>query len=184
MEIRELNPSDTASYRILRVQALNEWPPAFGSPASEEKEKSIKETESFLSGSKERKLFGSFDGDKLTGIVRHSLYSGSNEGHRAYIAGLYVEPGHRGQGIGRALLARGIEESKKNKEIRRVNLTVVSNQSAAISLYESMGFEKCGIDYEAFSAKGQYFDEILMTKPIKRSQSNHADDTTAISAPR
>jgi len=183
MEIRELNPSDTASYRAIRIQALDEWPPAFGSPAVEEKEKSIEETERFLSGSKERKLFGSFDGHKLTGIIRHSLYSGSNEGHRAYIAGLYVDPDHRGQGIGRALLARGIEESKKNNEIRRLNLNVVSDQKAAISLYESMGFEKCGIDYEAFSAKGRYFDEILMTKPIERSLSNKTGILTPGAAP-
>ena len=171
MKIRELTSADAVPYRTLRVQALTEWPPAFGSPVAEEKGKPVEETESFLKGSKDRKLFGSFDGHKLTGIVRYSRYSGSNEGHRAYIAGLYVDPDHRGQGIGRALLARGIEESKKDKEIRRINLTVVSEQFAAIKLYESMGFEKCGVDYEAFLERGHYFDEILMTKPMTGKQS-------------
>ncbi len=184
MEIRELTSSDTASYRPLRIQALAEWPPAFGSPAIEEKEKSTTEIERFLNGSKERKLFGSFEDHKLTGIVRYSLYSGSNENHRAYIAGLYVDPDYRGQGVGRALLKKGIEEAKKNKEVRRINLTVVSGQKAAIKLYESMGFEKCGIDYEAFSAKGRYFDEILMTKPMMKNQSNQALQTTSASARR
>lgn len=41
-----------------------------------------------------------------------------------------------------------------------------------------MGFEKCGIDYEVFSARGQYFDEILMTK----KQSKQAVHTSRASA--
>ncbi|MGJ8678666.1 MAG: hypothetical protein ACSHX0_14240 [Akkermansiaceae bacterium] len=46
------------------------------------------------------------------------------------------------------------------------NWTVVSDQLAAIRLYEPLGFVECGIDYEAFSTRGQFFDEILMTKPV------------------
>lgn len=47
MEIRELTSLDAATYRTLRVQALSEWPPAFGSLAEEESKKPITETESF-----------------------------------------------------------------------------------------------------------------------------------------
>ncbi|MDA3832183.1 MAG: GNAT family protein [Spirochaetales bacterium] len=164
MEIRELRSSDAASYRQLRLQALAEWPPAFGSPVEEEREKPIEDIESFLIGTRDRKLFGAFAGSILLGIVRYSRYSGSNERHRAYVAGLYVDPGHRGQGVGRALLEKVLNESHKDPTIRRINLTVVSDQSKAIRLYESLGFVECGTDYEAFSARGQFFDEILMTK--------------------
>ena len=173
MEIRELKSSDATSYRKLRLQALAEWPPAFGSPVEEENEKPMKETESFLIGTRDRKLFGTFVGSMLTGTVRYSRYSGSNEGHRAYVAGLYVDPDHRGQGAGRALLERTIDESKNDKTIRRLNLTVVSDQSTAIRLYESLGFVECGTDYEAFSARGQFFDEILMTKPVEQGSGDN-----------
>ncbi|MDF1811505.1 MAG: GNAT family N-acetyltransferase [Verrucomicrobiales bacterium] len=172
MEIRELKSFDATSYRELRVQALAEWPPGFGSLVGEEKEKAMEETESFLTGTTDRKLFGAFAGSMLTGTVRYSRYSGSNEGHRAYIAGLYVDPGHRRKGAGRALLEKAIDESKKDQTIRRINLTVVSDQSMAIRLYQSLGFVECGIDYEAFSARGLFFDEILMTKQIERSTGN------------
>jgi len=166
MEIRELKPSDAAPYRALRIQALREWPPAFGAPAEEEEVKPLSETESFLIGSKNQKLFGAFVDGVLIGTVRCSRYSGSNESYRFYLAGFYVKPNHRSQGIGRALLTASIEEAKKDPIVRRINLTVVSAQSEAIQLYESMGFSRCGVDYEAFSARGQFFDELLMTKPI------------------
>ena len=172
MKIRELTPLDAGLYRALRIQALSEWPPAFGSPVEEEEKKTISETEVFLEGSKNRRLFGAFKKSSLIGIVRYSRYSGSNEGHRSYIAGLYVDPSHRGQGNGRALLERCLREAKNDDSIRRVNLTVVSAQLAAIRLYESLGFVRCGTDYEAFRAKDQFFDELLMTMPIKKDDSN------------
>ena len=166
MKIRELTSLDAGCYRTLRIQALSEWPPAFGSAVEEEEKKTITETENFLSATKDRKLLGAFVGSSLIGSVRYSRYSGSNEGHRSYIAGLYVDPGHRGKGVGRALLERCLSEAENDEAIRRVNLTVVAAQMAAIRLYESVGFVKCGTDYEAFSADGQFFDELLMTLPL------------------
>lgn len=177
MEIRELTSLDARIYRELRIQGLSEWPPAFGTPTEEEENKAITETERFLTGSNDRRLFGAFANSNLIGIVRHSRYSGSNEGHRSYIAGLYVDPSHRGLGVGRALLEKCINESKSDGTIRRINLTVVSGQLAAIRLYESIGFVKCGTDYEAFSANGQFFDELLMTMPVKTNSSNKCSES-------
>lgn len=47
--------------------------------------------------------------------------------------------------------------------IRRINLSVVTRQEAAIRLYESLGFRWYGTEQEVFSRAGQYFDEHLMT---------------------
>ena len=166
MNIRNLSPTDAVHYRKLRLQALHEWPPAFGSPANEEEKKSVEEMANFLKETGDRKLFGAFVDSALVGMVRHSRYSGSNEGHRSYVASFYVDPGFRGHGTGRALLTAAINDAENDEVIQRINLTVVSSQAPAIQLYESVGFSKCGTDYEAFSARDEFFDELLMTKRL------------------
>ncbi|NJO40268.1 MAG: GNAT family N-acetyltransferase [Cyanobacteria bacterium CRU_2_1] len=52
------------------------------------------------------------------------------------------------------------------QSIRRVNLTVVTQQEAAICLYRSLGFRIYGTEQEAFLKAGRFYDEHLMTLPI------------------
>lgn len=119
-----------------------------------------------LGKTEDRVFTGAFSNGELIGIVRVSRYSGNNEKHRAYIAGLYVDSKFRRRGIGRELVRSAIDAAESHLRIRRLNLMVVSCQEAAVTLYESLGFRRCGTDSEAFSAKGEFFDEIMMTLPM------------------
>jgi len=163
MKIQILAPVNASAYRNLRLNSLREWPPAFGVPAEEEEQLNLKDFENRLVETNERCFFGAFAEDTLVGSLRFSRYSGKNEQHRAYLAGLYVAPKHRGRGYGRALVAQAIDRAKGDNTLRRLNLTVVSGQTSAIKLYHSLGFVSYGIEKEAFEARGQLFDEILMT---------------------
>jgi len=174
MNIRLLQGSDAVPYKELRIQAVSEWPPAFGVIPEEEEAKEITSIARSLEHSENRSFWGAFSSGALIGILRYSRYSGENEGHRAYIAGLYVAPECRGQGVGRSLVEYAIREARNDPRIRRLNLTVVSGQAAARRLYESLGFEECGIDFEAFEARGSYFNEIMMTLPIGSGKSNNS----------
>lgn len=86
----------------------------------------------------------------------------------AYVAGFYVAPEHRGNGYGRELISTAIGYARSEWELLRINLAVVSEQKAAIALYRSIGFTEYGIEREAFSRKGQSFDEILMTFDLRK----------------
>ena len=159
--VRILIPANAEAYRSLRLHALHEQPPAFGSLP--ELEPNLVETAARLAESDDRCFFGAFHGEQLIGIVRLSRYSAANEKHRAYLAGLYVLPPFRHQGFGRTLILEALSRAANALGVKRLNLTVVTQQEAAIRLYQSFGFRIYGTELETFSKDGQFYDEHLMT---------------------
>ena len=161
IEVRVLTSSDAEAYHVVRLQALHELPPAFGSLP--ENEPNISETAARLMESDDRCFFGAFQGEQLIGIVRLSRDSAANEKHRAYFRGLYVLPDFRRMGCARALLGQALSRATNLPGLRRINLTVVTQQEAAIALYQSLGFCIYGTEPETFSRDGRFYDEHLMT---------------------
>ncbi|MBC7972308.1 MAG: GNAT family N-acetyltransferase [Verrucomicrobia bacterium] len=160
-DVRVLTLIDAEAYRTVRLSALREQPPAFGSLP--EDEPNLTETAARLIESDDRCFFGAFQDEQLIGIVRLSRYAAPNEKHRAYLAGLYVMTPFRRNGCGRALVRKALSRAANTPGIRRVNLTVVTQQEAAIRLYQSLGFQIYGTEQETFSRAGCFYDEHLMT---------------------
>ncbi|MBD2020480.1 GNAT family N-acetyltransferase [Leptolyngbya sp. FACHB-36] len=169
IRVRALSPADAESYRVVRLRALHEQPPAFGSLP--EDEPALSEIAARLAESDDRCFFGAFQNDQLIGIVRISRYSAANEKHRAYLGGLYVLPAFRRTGCGRSLVKQALSWATNAQTIRRVNLTVVTQQKAAIDLYRSLGFRIYGTEQETFSKAGRFYDEHLMT--LELTSENH-----------
>ncbi|MCU0533130.1 MAG: GNAT family N-acetyltransferase [Hydrococcus sp. Prado102] len=161
ISIRSLTPADAESYRVVRLRALNEQPPAFGSLP--EDEPNLAETATRLIESDERCFFGAFSNQQLVGIVRISRYDATNEKHRAYLAGLYILPSFRRNGCGKLLVKKALSWVANKQNIRRINLTVVTEQEAAIRLYQSFGFRIYGTEQETFLKNGRFWNEHLMT---------------------
>ena len=67
---------------------------------------------------------------------RPSLYA---EGLEAHLQELYVVPGRRGEGLGRALLEAAIEEAR-TAGATFIDLGTSEDDKAARALYESAGF--------------------------------------------
>lgn len=162
--VRLLTSNDAEEYRLVRLRALQEQPPAFGALPEDEPTRS--ELVQRLVASDDRCFFGAFQGGQLLGILRFSRYSAPNEKHRAYLAGLYVLPPFRRHGCGRSLIREALNRASNAAGIRRVNLTVVTQQKAAIRLYQSFGFRIYGTEQETFSSAGEFYDEHLMTLAI------------------
>ena len=68
--------------------------------------------------------------------LRPSYWTG---GRHAYLEELYVAPGQRGRGLGRALLGAAIAEAR-NAGATDIDLSTSDDDTAAIALYESCGF--------------------------------------------
>jgi len=65
------------------------------------------------------------------------------EKEKGYIRMMGVDPGYRGQGLGRAILVAGIEYLRE-RGMKEIELLVDSRNTSAKRLYQSMGFKRKG----------------------------------------
>lgn len=83
--------------------------------------------------------------------------------HRAKLWGVFVEPSHRREGLGRAVVASAIELARTWGGIDYVDLGVSENAPDAQRLYEQLGFRAWGREPESLQHDGRRYDEIFMT---------------------
>ncbi|MFI6283521.1 GNAT family N-acetyltransferase [Streptomyces sp. NPDC051018] len=86
--------------------------------------------------------------------------------HVRQIQGLVVAPGARGLGIGRALLRRAFDESRRQGAVR-ITLRVLGHNTPARALYASEGFAVEGVLPEEFWLDGRYVDDVLMGRSLR-----------------
>ena len=163
--IRVLSPDDLEAFWALRLQGLQECPVAFGGSYDEEKELPLEEVARHF-GHEGIRLFGAFTGDgQLVGIavLDRAPPQYKRVQHKAEIWGMYVAPRFRGQGIGRALLEAALSHARGLAGLRRINISVMTSNQVAKSLYESCGFERYGVEPEVVRIDGDYYDAAHMT---------------------
>lgn len=68
-------------------------------------------------------------------------------GRMGSIQNVGVAPGHRGQGLGRALVLQSLHGFRRSR-VRRVSLEVTAENEAAVELYRSLGFRVCRTMYQ------------------------------------
>ncbi|HLI83320.1 MAG TPA: GNAT family N-acetyltransferase [Bryobacteraceae bacterium] len=166
VQIRRLYPADAQACWRLRLQALESDPAAFGEDADEHRKRTVAEVAGRLASDWNCTL-GAFDGPDLIGMVGVGRQERAKRKHVAHIWGMFVAPGRRGSGIGRALVLAAIEHARSLPGLRKVQLSVITTQPAARALYQSLGFRSFGIDPEALFVDGKYLDEEFMYLPLR-----------------
>src|ERR1700704_1607611 len=144
MRIRELERRERALYRELRLRALAESPDAFGRKLVDELTRSdadwIRLTESVTTPGGQVMLVAEEAGRPL------GLAFGIFDKERAktgHVGGMWVDPGARGRGAGRALLDAAIAWAR-SRGLGRLELWVTQGNSPAVRLYERAGFADTG----------------------------------------
>lgn len=87
-------------------------------------------------------------------------------GRRSHVAeiGMGVRDDWHGHGVGKALLAALVDKADNWLGLVRLELTVFSDNAAAIRLYEKFGFEREGICRAYAFRAGAYADVISMAR--------------------
>ena len=86
----------------------------------------------------------------------------SKNGTRVTSTGVYVSAFARSTGVGRALIVELIRIVKEFGSVEQVLLAVGHTQTAARSLYLSLGFEGYGTEPNALKVGNTYIDEDYM----------------------
>jgi RimJ/RimL family protein N-acetyltransferase len=97
----------------------------------------------------------------------------SAESEQAHVGllGILVHRDHRGHGVGRAMLARALDECRGKFEL--VELRVFSINTRARHLYEEFGFQFVGRLPRMIRRNGQYYDEDVMVLDLASRSAKH-----------
>lgn len=158
IKITRLPTERWSDYKQLRLEAVQDSPQSFLTTAEETNQEPDSEWQDKI----KNMFFAVTEDDQLVGMV--GCYSDNKEklSHIAHIVSVYVSPSFRGQGIARQLLTTALDFAKTSKQIKKVQLEVVTTQVPAYHLYLSLGFQKVGARQLAVRVGDTYYDEILL----------------------
>lgn len=106
-------------------------------------------------------MLGCFYGDKLIGMADIRGDQPERLRHCATL-GIMIRKDFWGQGIGTTLIKMLIEFANNHPYIEIINLTVYSNNTRAIELYQRLGFERAGKFRRRVKIGEDYFDMLTM----------------------
>jgi ribosomal protein S18 acetylase RimI-like enzyme len=161
--VRVLTEEDGEALWTLRLRALAGNPEAFGTTYDEAIEWGSVSTLRRLRDSNDERFFlGAFIEDSLGGMVRFEREHGTKDRHKGGITSMYVAPEMRGRGVGKALMEEVIARARRLEELEQVRLGVVTTNTAAVALYQALGFTVYGTDPRTLKLGDRYWDEHLM----------------------
>lgn len=100
--------------------------------------------------------------DRLVGYIAAQGGKFHRNRHNANIV-ISVLQHFSGRGVGTQLLIE-VEHWALEREIHRLELTVMAHNKSAINLYKKMGFEVEGVRIHALCVDSVYIDELMMAR--------------------
>ena len=102
-------------------------------------------------------------GDEVLGHLGLHLQTNPRRKHVAHL-GMAVKTSARRQGVGSALIHAAIDLAENWQAISRLELSVYTDNPAALALYEKHGFIKEGLSKNYAFRNGQYADVYIMAR--------------------
>lgn len=162
MNFRYLNSNDVEAYRSLRLKSLQTDPRGFASTYQREINFPIENFKKRLVCTSTHFTIGAFDRGKLVCFATFYSETLNKIKHKGNLVGVYCDPNYRKLGITQQLIQKIIDVVTEQGLIKTINLSVLSENNAAISLYKKLGFSKYGVEPKALYDGTIYYDEDLM----------------------
>ncbi len=166
MPIRPLTPDDSAAYRALRLEALQQHPTAYVTAYEEDAALSSEQLRDRLTPSDEALTLGAFEADQLVGIAALIRPARVRLNFRATIVGMYVAPAHRRTGLASRLVATCIQQARSLAGVEEVCLCVTVGNDAARQCYLVCGFVPEYVEPRYFKYEGRYYDIEWLRLPL------------------
>ena len=103
--------------------------------------------------------------NEIVGFASASKGAYNRIKHCAYIV-TGIRKAYQGKGIGNQFF-KALDDWAKDEKLRRLELTVMTHNLRAKSLYEKNGFVEEGIKKDAMCIDGEYINEYYMGKILK-----------------
>ena len=81
--------------------------------------------------------------------------------------GTWVTPNHRGMGVSRALLERGVLSWYREKGFTHIGAVVMAHNAGSIAFYERLGFHVCGYHRKVIDWDGELLDSVEIERHIE-----------------
>lgn len=166
MTLRPLTAGDAQAYRALMLEAYGAYPQAFTSSVAERAALALSWWQKRLDHPLDCVL-GSFDGERLAGIVGLAYEPREKARHKVTLFGMYVTQAYQHKGMGRRLVESALAEARLQPQLKLIQLTVTAGNDAAFALYQRCGFVQYGLEPLAVRVGVEYFDKIHMWRELK-----------------
>ena len=164
-EIITLPPARWREAKRLRLEALRMEPAAFASSYEDELAFGDDIWKTRLKSASERDgnlTFFAESRGELVGMAGAGWSAKAKLRHVAEVYSVYVTPDQRGKGAASRLMQRLLAELRALGQIEKVSLAVTSDNTAAVRLYEKLGFEIVGTARRELKVGGRYYDLHMM----------------------
>jgi RimJ/RimL family protein N-acetyltransferase len=157
--VRRLAVDEVAAMQALRREALASEPLAFGATAEDDLALDTAHAERSLGDPATAAIFAAFVSGAPVAMVGVVRLTREKVEHRALVWGMFVQPAHRGHGVGALVLEAAVNHARGWSGVRQVHLSVTAASPAARRLYERAGFVVWGREPRALGWQGTFIDE-------------------------
>ena len=161
----QLGPSDAELYQTFRRQMLNDAPWAFTATPDDDVALDLEFLRSALADPENAILAIKGGGSSGSLLASAGIYRVKNPkfSHRAKLWGVFVDPRHRNQGLGRAVTEAALDLAKSWSGVAFIDVGVSTNSPEAHAIYQKVGFVEWGREPETTQHQGRRYDEIFMS---------------------
>ena len=165
--IRRLSPEDAHEWALLRKEALETCPLAFGSSLPDDFNILVESAVDRLIVGEDSAAFGAFVDNALIGTVGIRRDDGAKRRHKCMLIAMYVRGSNRRTGVGDMLVKAAVRHARSWPGVEQLLLAVNDVAPAARRLYERNGFRTWGIEPRSLKSNGEYTDATHMILDLR-----------------